>query len=89
MKLEYRVQRTLDAFVVLNSEGAPVSRFFVNELVAERERKRLQDAHDRRLKRGPRPRLGCGERFWSEGIHNRLCSACKAHANGLGREMAG
>lgn len=86
---EYRVQKTLGAFVVLNAEGERVSPFCANELAAERERKRLQEAFDKRVKRGMRPCLRCGSTFHSEGIHNRLCGGCKSHANALGRDMAG
>lgn len=87
--VEYRVQETHGAFVVLNSDGERVSPFWANELAAERERKRMQDAYDARIKRGPRPCLRCGLSFHSEGIHNRLCNCCKSHANALGRDMAG
>lgn len=86
---EYRVQMTRGAFVVLNAEGTRVSPFWVSEVAAERERKRLQDAFDTRLKRGPRPCLSCDEVFFSQGIHNRLCDRCRAHAAQLGQEMAG
>lgn len=86
---EYRVQKTRGAFVVLNADGERVSPFWANELAAERERKRMQDAYDARVKRGPRPCLCCGARFHSKGIHNRLCDGCKSRANALGRDMAG
>lgn len=86
---EYRVQNARGAFVVLNADGERVSPFWANELAAERERKRMQDAYDKRVKRGLRPCLRCGATFHSEGIHNRLCSCCKSHANALGRDMAG
>ncbi len=86
---EYRVQKTFDAFVVLNADGERVGPYWANELAAERERKRMQDAYDRRRKRGPRPCLGCGAVFHSDGIHHRLCDPCRNHADALGREMAG
>ena len=86
---EYRVQKTLGAFVVVNAEGNRVGPRWANELAAERERKRMQAAYDRRVKRGMRACLSCGAEFWSEGIHNRLCGACNGRANALGHEMAG
>lgn len=86
---EYRVQKALNAFVVLNADGERVSPFWANEIAAERERARMQDAYDARVKRGMRPCLRCGQSFFSEGIHNRLCGGCKSHANGLGAEMTG
>lgn len=86
---EYRVQPTRGAFVVLNADGERVSPCWANELAAERERKRMQDAYDARVKRGARPCLCCGQSFQSMGIHHRLCDGCKSHANALGRDMAG
>ncbi|MGP9791488.1 hypothetical protein [Roseinatronobacter sp. NSM] len=86
---EYRVQKVRDAFLVLNAEGERVGPFWTNELAAERERQRMQEAFDIRLKRVLRPCLCCEAQFHSQGIHNRLCDACKAHANALGREMTG
>lgn len=86
---EYRVQATRGAFVVLNAEGARVSPLWANRHAAERECVRMQAAFDQRVKRGMRACLGCGTEFHSEGIHNRLCGACKARAAALGREMAG
>lgn len=86
---EYRTQKTRDAFVVLNADGERVGPLWANELAAERERKRMQDAYDGRVKRGMRPCLCCKTEFHSEGIHNRLCGCCKAHASTLGRDMAG
>jgi len=86
---EYRVQKTPDAFIVLNAEGVRVGPLWVCELAAERERQRMQKAFDIRLKRALRPCLCCDAEFHSQGIHNRLCDACKAHADALGREMTG
>ncbi|SUZ33318.1 hypothetical protein ROE7235_03087 [Roseibaca ekhonensis] len=85
----YRVQKTRAAFVVINAEGDRVSPFLANELAAERERKRLQDALDARKRAGFRACLCCEASFWSHGIHNRLCDGCRDHATRLGREMAG
>lgn len=86
---EYRVQKTRDAFLVLNAEGERVGPFWANELAAERDRLRMQMAFNNRLKRRLRPCLSCNAEFQSQGIHNRLCDACKDHATALGREMAG
>lgn len=89
MTRDYRVRTTRDAFVVVNSDGERVSPFWANEVSAERERKRMQDALDARKRAGFRPCLCCEARFWSHGIHNRLCDGCRDHATRLGRDMAG
>lgn len=46
----------------------------------------LQRAADIKAKRGPRPCLRCGTTFHSEGIHNRMCSNCRAQSDALGDE---
>jgi hypothetical protein len=48
--------------------------------VAERQRSTLQAEADRKAKRGPRACLRCGHGFESEGIHNRMCTPCRAGA---------
>lgn len=89
MTHDYKVQKTRGAFVEVNSDGEKVSPFWANELAAERERKRMQDALDKRKRAEFRPCLRCAATFWSNGIHNRLCDCCRDHANRLGRDMAG
>lgn len=49
---------------------------------AEQLRDRLQREADARAKRGPRACLGCGATFQSEGIHHRLCKACRGRSDG-------
>lgn len=44
---------------------------------------RLQAEADRKARRGPRPCLCCGRRFFSEGRHNRMCALCRGRADPL------
>ena len=59
--------------------GAPTSHAEARE-----EASRLQKEADVRAKRGPRPCLCCGTTFQSEGIHNRMCNACRGLGDPLG-----
>lgn len=67
---------------VRDASGARVSRWFLQKSVAERHRDELQRQEDSRKKRGPRPCLCCGTVFQSDGIHNRLCTSCRARDDG-------
>ena len=41
---------------------------------------REQISADSKAKRGPRACMTCGETFFSDGYHNRMCSACRLRA---------
>ena len=80
---EYRVQSvSRSRCVVVDQEGrrygCPTSRALAQERVEvlQRRDERARNARDR-------PCLCCGRTFRSEGIHNRLCTPCRAGADDL------
>jgi hypothetical protein len=58
----------------------------------QRKRKGSKNSYRRRpraaaVRPGTRTCLGCGQRFYSEGIGNRVCSGCKAGDAWQGRGL--
>ena len=64
-------------YAILDPRGVVISGYRYNSALLQDRLDRLQAEHDARMKRGPRPCMACGDTFKSEGIHNRLCDACR------------
>lgn len=74
-------------YVVLNPSRKQASGVYHDLASAQARCDRLNAELDRRLKRGPRACMCCGETFASEGIGNRLCHRCR-HLDGGPAVMA-
>lgn len=69
----FRVSQIGKQFTVVNGENQRVSPFFRDRAVAEEIcAKRLA-----RADRDIRPCMCCGNKFQSDGPHNRLCGVCR------------
>lgn len=81
-----RVKWTLSGYVLRNDDGSgKVAGPFETRSEAEAARDLLKAAsHPRKTWR---PCLSCARDFPSEGIHNRLCEACRDH--GLPNQYVG
>ena len=67
-------------------KGERVSAELSSRYLAESALERI--LKDRRAARHRiRPCLCCGQRFRSEGPHNRLCAHCRAREGGLDQQM--
>ena len=81
----YRVEYlSRGVYVIMAPDGAQLPGTYRNRDQALEERDRLQAVADAKAKRGPRACLCCGQGFFSEGIHNRLCGHCRGRRDPLG-----
>ncbi|WP_323036219.1 hypothetical protein [Pararhodobacter sp.] len=80
---KFRVAHVDGDYVVLNGDGVCV--FGPNNKdIADAKCDALQAAADSQSKRGLRACLCCRAEFLSEGIHNRMCNACRRISDPLG-----
>lgn len=74
---KYQVERIAGFWRITDPQGGLVGREYACRTNAESACHRLQLQADRKHKRGPRACLCCARTFDSEGIHNRMCPACR------------
>lgn len=75
------VESSYSVHCVCNQHGERLTPYFQRRSTAEAELIKIQASADKKAKRGPRACLSCGKGFESEGIHNRMCSACRLAAS--------
>jgi hypothetical protein len=64
-------------YYVIDPDGKRASIYTLSRVMAEQWCDTKQRAADAARKRIDRPCLCCGAIFASEGIHNRMCNACR------------
>lgn len=64
-------------YFVYSPSGQRIAGPYKSKDSAQTSCESYQARHDARLKRGPRACMSCTRQFDSEGIHNRLCPACR------------
>lgn len=69
---------------VYDPDGKRVGDFYKDAIQARASCAHKQRAADEAAKRIERPCMCCRAVFKSEGIHNRLCNACKGRSDALG-----
>ncbi|MBC2834692.1 hypothetical protein [Paragemmobacter straminiformis] len=69
-------------YAVFGPDGRQVSPWSPSSEYVENLRSTKQREADARKKRGTRSCMCCGNKFMSDGIHNRLCGRC----NGRGHQ---
>ncbi|WP_151720189.1 hypothetical protein [Gemmobacter serpentinus] len=74
----YEVERIGGSYCVRDPNGALLPARYASRQAALMSREDLQREADRKAKRGPRACMCCGATFQSDGIHNRLCTDCRA-----------
>ncbi|WP_333827752.1 hypothetical protein [Pararhodobacter sp.] len=78
----YRIEYiTRAGYVICAPDGAHLPGVHLNRDLAEERRDALQAEADRKARRGPRPCMCCGQTFFSEGIHNRMCTPCRGRSD--------
>lgn len=78
-----RVLRAGAGWAVFDEKGGRVTDVFHRFDAAKRQRARLE-AGLRPAKSQIRPCMTCGDRFASEGVHNRMCGRCRALGGDMG-----
>lgn len=85
---EYRVKAvSRHKYVVVDQAGERHGRPTTRDMAEERVEV-LQRRDERARNARERPCLCCGRNFRSEGIHNRLCTPCRAGADDLPPQFA-
>ena len=87
----FTVEYSGQGYIILDPHGVRVGTVYRNLKDAALARDGRQRRHDRAAGMKERSCMCCQTRFPSEGIHNRLCNACRgkssANETGLGPSL--